>query len=57
MDDEMRVMTERPLNAETPNAALRSWITDNDVFFKRNQGQIPQTPISLSDWRWVSKVW
>jgi DMSO/TMAO reductase YedYZ molybdopterin-dependent catalytic subunit len=51
MDKKMRVMTERPLNAETPNAALRSWITDNDVFFKRNQGQIPESPVSLSDWR------
>jgi len=51
MDEKMRVMTERPLNAETPNASLRSWITDNDVFFKRNQGQIPETPVSLADWR------
>jgi DMSO/TMAO reductase YedYZ molybdopterin-dependent catalytic subunit len=51
MDNKMRVMTERPLNAETPNTALRSWITDNDVFFKRNQGKIPETPVSLSDWR------
>jgi hypothetical protein len=38
MDKKMRVMTERPLNAETPSAALLTWITDNDVFFKRNQG-------------------
>ena len=44
-------MTERPLNAETPNTALRSWITDNDVFFKRNQGQIPQSTVNLADWR------
>ena len=51
MAEEMRVMTPRPLNAETPNTALRTWITDNDVFFKRNQGQIPETPVSLSDWR------
>jgi DMSO/TMAO reductase YedYZ molybdopterin-dependent catalytic subunit len=51
MSKEMRVMTQRPLNAETPNKALRTWITDNDVFFKRNQGQIPETPVSLSDWR------
>jgi DMSO/TMAO reductase YedYZ molybdopterin-dependent catalytic subunit len=51
MDKKMRVMTIRPLNAETPNTALRTWITDNDVFFKRNQGQIPDTPVSLSDWR------
>jgi DMSO/TMAO reductase YedYZ molybdopterin-dependent catalytic subunit len=51
MDNKLRIMTERPLNAETPNAFLRSWITDNDVFFKRNQGQIPQEPVSLADWR------
>ena len=51
MAKEMRVMTPRPLNAETPNTALRTWITDNEVFFKRNQGQIPETPVSLADWR------
>ncbi len=51
MNEKMRVMTDRPLNAETPLESLRSWITDNDVFFKRNQGQIPQKPVSLSDWR------
>ena len=51
MDKKMRVMTERPLNAETPNTALCSWITDNDVFFKRNQGQIPQSTVNLADWR------
>ncbi len=51
MNEKMRVMTDRPLNAETPLESLRSWITDNDVFFKRNQGQIPQKPVSLLDWR------
>lgn len=51
MNEKMRVMTERPFNAETSNASLRSWITDNDVFFKRNQGQIPEEPVSLADWR------
>jgi hypothetical protein len=45
MATEMRVMTSRPLNAETPNTALRNWITDNEFFFKRNQGQIPETPV------------
>jgi DMSO/TMAO reductase YedYZ molybdopterin-dependent catalytic subunit len=50
MDKKMRVMTERPLNAETPSAALHTWITDNDVFFKRNQGQIPKSTASLADW-------
>jgi DMSO/TMAO reductase YedYZ molybdopterin-dependent catalytic subunit len=51
MNDKMRVMTQKPLNAETSNASLRSWITDNDAFFKRNQGQIPEQPVSLADWR------
>ena len=39
MEEKMRVMTKRPLNAETPRENLRTWITDNAVFFKRNQGQ------------------
>ena len=51
MEKKMRVMTEKPLNAETPLDSLSSWITDNEVFFKRNQGQIPETPVSLADWR------
>ena len=50
MEKKMRVMTEKPLNAETPAKYLRTWITDNDVFFKRNQGQFMEKPIKLSDW-------
>jgi DMSO/TMAO reductase YedYZ molybdopterin-dependent catalytic subunit len=50
MDEKMRVMTKKPLNAETPTESLRSWITDNDVFFKRNQGQFPDDPVNLSEW-------
>ena len=50
MDKHMRVMTEKPLNAETPVKHLRTWITDNEVFFKRNQGQFPEKPVKLSDW-------
>jgi DMSO/TMAO reductase YedYZ molybdopterin-dependent catalytic subunit len=50
MEDKMRVMTERPLNAETPVESLRTWITDNDVFFKRNQGQFPDEPVDLTEW-------
>ena len=53
MSKKMRVMTERPRNAETPTAALRSWITANDVFFDRNQGQIPEVGPSLEDYRLV----
>ena len=51
MNKKMRVMTEKPLNAETPIESLRSWITDNEFFFKLNQGQFMETPVSLSDWK------
>jgi DMSO/TMAO reductase YedYZ molybdopterin-dependent catalytic subunit len=51
MTEKMRIMTERPLNAETPIPRLRSWITSNAVFFDRNQGDIPQEPVSTSEWR------
>ncbi|MCG6973443.1 MAG: sulfite oxidase [Desulfobacterales bacterium] len=50
MKMKMRVMNQEPFNAETPNQYLRSWITANRVFFARNQGQIPEKPIPLSDW-------
>ena len=50
MKKKMRVMSEKPFNAETPNQYLRSWITSNKVFFARNQGQIPEKLIPLSDW-------
>jgi DMSO/TMAO reductase YedYZ molybdopterin-dependent catalytic subunit len=50
MSDSMRIMTEKPLNAETPAKRLRSWVTANDVFFDRNQGQIPDKKISLDKW-------
>ncbi len=51
MKQKMRVMTEKPLNAETLIENLRTWITDNAVFFKRNQGQFMDTPIDISDWK------
>ncbi|MFZ0944852.1 MAG: sulfite oxidase [Syntrophobacteraceae bacterium] len=47
----MRVMTENPLNAETPAAYLRSWITANSAFFDRNQNALIEAPIDLADWR------
>jgi DMSO/TMAO reductase YedYZ molybdopterin-dependent catalytic subunit len=50
MDKHMRVMTQNPLNAETPIQRLRTWITDNEVFFKRNQGQFPESPVDLDAW-------
>ena len=49
MNKDMRVMTERPFNAETPIKSLRSWIIDNEVFFKRNGGQFTEIPIPLSE--------
>ena len=51
MTNSMRIMTESPLNAETPAENLRSWITPNAVFFDRNQGKIPEAPVDLNDWR------
>lgn len=51
MDDSMRIMSERPLNAETPNRHLKSWITANKIFFKRNQGNFPEMTTDLSEWR------
>jgi hypothetical protein len=41
MEEKLRVMSERPLNAETPAEYLRSWITANAVFFARKQGPDP----------------
>jgi DMSO/TMAO reductase YedYZ molybdopterin-dependent catalytic subunit len=51
MSEKMRIMSEKPLNAETPISYLRSWITANTVFFDRNQGEIPQEPFSLAEWQ------
>ena len=51
MKEPMRIMSKMPLNAETPLESLRSWITANRVFFDRNQGQIPEEPFPLADWR------
>jgi DMSO/TMAO reductase YedYZ molybdopterin-dependent catalytic subunit len=51
MKKKMRVMTEKPLNAETPIESLRTWTTDNEVFFKRNQGRIMEKLVTLSDWK------
>jgi DMSO/TMAO reductase YedYZ molybdopterin-dependent catalytic subunit len=50
MEKKLRIMTESPLNAETPIERLRTWITDNEVFFKRNQGMFPESPVDLDNW-------
>jgi DMSO/TMAO reductase YedYZ molybdopterin-dependent catalytic subunit len=50
MTEKMRIMSERPLNAETPGKFLRSWITPNSIFFDRNQGSVPGR-ISLGKWK------
>ena len=51
MKKKMRVMTEKPLNAETPIEHLHTWTTDNQVFFKRNQGQLMKRPVTLAAWK------
>ncbi len=52
MGTKMRIMSEKPLNAETPVERLRSWVTANDVFFDRNQGEIPSsTHFAVENWR------
>jgi DMSO/TMAO reductase YedYZ molybdopterin-dependent catalytic subunit len=53
MDTPMRIMTEKPLNAETPIEYLRSWITANSHFFDRNQGAIPDPAVDLQTYRLV----
>ena len=51
MNEPKRIMSEIPLNAETPRRFLTSWITANAVFFDRNQGEIPEKNIDLSTWK------
>lgn len=51
----MRIMSDSPLNAETPTANLQSWITSNEVFFKRNQEIFMASPVSLESWRLAIK--
>lgn len=53
MKTQMRIMTEKPLNAETAATDLRSWITANKVFFDRNQGAIPRRKVPLGRWNLV----
>jgi DMSO/TMAO reductase YedYZ molybdopterin-dependent catalytic subunit len=43
-------LTEKPLNAETPVEALRSWVTANSVFFHRNQSELKKV-VSLVEWK------
>lgn len=50
MKKQLRTMSERPLNAESPVESLRSWITDNRMFFKRNQGKIMDVPVDIGSW-------
>lgn len=48
-----RIMSEKPLNAETPVECLRTWITPNSIFFDRNQGAVPDRQVSKDKWRLV----
>ncbi len=50
MKEDLRIMSKVPLNAETHPRHLRSWITANSVFFKRNQGEMMGEPIPLEKW-------
>jgi sulfite oxidase len=40
-DERLRVLTERPFNAETPSDELRSFVTPNRLFFVRNHMWVP----------------
>jgi len=42
-DQRLRVLSDRPCNAETPTAELGEYITPNDVFYVRNHLWVPQT--------------
>jgi DMSO/TMAO reductase YedYZ molybdopterin-dependent catalytic subunit len=50
MDQRLRILTAKPMNAETPREALRSWITANSVFFHRNQSEL-KLAVSFPEWR------
>lgn len=50
MRNDLRVMTENPLNAETEARDMRSWITPNARFFSRNQSQIMTEAIPVDGW-------
>ncbi|MEJ5359113.1 MAG: sulfite oxidase [Desulfobacterales bacterium] len=51
MVSRLRILSDRPLNAETPPEHLLSWITAHRVFFARNQGAIPRRKADLRRWR------
>ncbi|MFC1880372.1 hypothetical protein ACFL2S_02595 [Thermodesulfobacteriota bacterium] len=46
MKQKMRVMTEKPLNAETPLENLRTWVTDNAVFSSATRASLWMRPLS-----------
>lgn len=46
---EMRVLNDRPINAETPAHLLNDALTPNDLFFVRNNG-IPPENINPENW-------
>ncbi len=51
MNNRLRILSERPPNAETPPEHLLSWITPNRVFFERNQGAVPRRKVDLRRYR------
>ncbi len=48
----LRVLSDRPINAETPVALLDDEFTSNALHFVRNNGNLPTRPVSgpLTDW-------
>jgi DMSO/TMAO reductase YedYZ molybdopterin-dependent catalytic subunit len=46
----IRVLNDRPVNAETPAHLLDDNLTPNDLFFVRNNG-IPPTEIDINKWK------
>jgi DMSO/TMAO reductase YedYZ molybdopterin-dependent catalytic subunit len=50
MEKNVEILSEKPLNAQTPAEALTSWVTPNDKFFCRNQGAPFTERMDTSSW-------
>lgn len=46
---ELKILNDRPINAETPTHLLNDKLTPNDLFFVRNNG-IPPSTVDVSTW-------
>lgn len=47
--DQLIILTDKPINAETPAHLLDDALTPNDLFFVRNNG-IPPTDVNVNSW-------